>query len=371
MITITDKHNCCGCSACVQACPKQCINFDEDEQGFRYPFVNKEFCIDCGLCEKVCPYLNQGEPKKPLEVYAAINFNEEIRKKSSSGGIFTILAETIIDEGGVAFGARFDKNWEVMHDYTETKEGLEVFRGSKYVQSRIGETYKQACKFLKVGRKVLFSGTSCQIAGLKNFLRKDFDNLLSVDVVCHGVLSPKIWREYLISTHNSSDLRAISMKDKSCGWRGYSYTFISSSGKNFERASVNKFQLGFIQNLTLRQSCFSCPAKAGKSGSDITLADYWGIEHIAPEMDDNKGTSFVCCNTEKGLFFLHNMELKLIETDYDKSVPYNSCITTSTHEPAQRATFWQSFSKSGISALLALKPAKQNIIKRIIKRLIR
>ena len=125
MINIIDKQNCCGCSACVQACPKQCISFDEDEQGFRYPLVNKDMCIDCGLCENVCPCLNQSESKKPLKVYAAIHSNEEIRMKSSSGGIFSLLAEDVIDEGGVVFGARFDENWEVMHDYTKTKEGLE------------------------------------------------------------------------------------------------------------------------------------------------------------------------------------------------------------------------------------------------------
>ena len=197
MINIIDKKNCCGCNACVQHCPKSCVTMQEDEEGFLYPIVDQEACIDCGLCEKVCPVLNQGEERKPLQVYAANNPNEEIRMQSSSGGVFTLLAETIIQEGGVVFGARFNDDWEVIHDYTETKEELAAFRGSKYVQSRIGDSYCQAEQFLKKGRKVLFTGTPCQIAGLNLFLRKEYGNLLTVDFICHGVPSPGVWKSYL------------------------------------------------------------------------------------------------------------------------------------------------------------------------------
>lgn len=200
MIDILDKKDCCGCSSCVQRCPKQCITLKEDNEGFLYPIVNKEICISCGLCEKVCPVLSQGEPRKPLKVYAAKNQDEEIRRQSSSGGVFTLLAEQVIREGGVVFGAIFDENWEVKHDFAETIEGLAPFRGSKYVQSRIDDNYKKAERFLNQGRKVLFSGTPCQIAGLKRFLRNEYDNLLTVDFVCHGVPSPGVWRQYLKET---------------------------------------------------------------------------------------------------------------------------------------------------------------------------
>ena len=197
MINIEDKKQCCGCSACVQRCPKQCIVMKEDEEGFLYPVADKDVCIDCNLCEQVCPVLRQREEREPLDVYAAFNKNEEVRMQSSSGGVFTALAESIIKEGGVVFGARFNEDWEVVHDYVETVEGLSAFRGSKYVQSRIGCTFSQAEQFLKQGRKVLFSGTPCQIAGLKLFLRKEYENLLSVDFICHGVPSPGVWRQYL------------------------------------------------------------------------------------------------------------------------------------------------------------------------------
>lgn len=173
MIHITDKRDCCGCNSCVQRCPKSCIRMREDDEGFLYPKVDESVCIDCGLCEKVCPVIHQARENRPIVVCAAKNKSEEIRYQSSSGGVFTALANEIIREGGVVFGAGFDENWEVKHDCTETVEGLSAFRGSKYVQSRIGDSFKKAEQFLKIGRTVLFSGTPCQIAGLKRFCGKN------------------------------------------------------------------------------------------------------------------------------------------------------------------------------------------------------
>ena len=197
MIQIVDKSQCCGCTACVSVCPKQCIAMQEDEEGFLYPVVDTSLCIDCNLCQKVCPELHPMNTRTPLHVYAAKHKDEQIRLASSSGGIFTLLAEKVIDEGGVVFGARFNASWEVVHDYTETKEGLTAFRGSKYVQSWLGNCFSKVRSFLSEGRKVMFTGTPCQVAGLKQYLRKEYDNLLTVDVVCHGVPSPKVWRMYL------------------------------------------------------------------------------------------------------------------------------------------------------------------------------
>ena len=391
MIHILDKHNCCGCAACVQACPKQCISFDEDEQGFRYPLVDENVCIDCGLCEKVCPVIHQADAKKPLKVYAAQNPNEEIRLKSSSGGIFTMLAEAVIDEGGVVFGVQFDKNWEVEHAYTESKEGLAAFRGSKYLQSRTGETYKQARDFLKAGRKVLYSGTSCQIAGLKKFLRKEYDNLITVDVVCHGAPSPLVWRTYLdelkkcpkgiagknsvcSSLNETPVITGISFRDKSTGWKKYGFVLrgksASKADKNTVLSSVNPYEKDcvlfhetvdknlymdvFTKDLCLRPSCHSCPAKSGKSGSDITLADYWGIQNHYPEMDDDKGTSLVLVNTEKGNALYQSVSSKKTETPYEIAFAGNPALERSAKETEYVAEFWNSFLKNRFKNVRAI-----------------
>ena len=348
MVEIKEKKDCCGCNACVQKCPKQCISLKEDFEGFLYPIVDKATCIDCGLCEKVCPVLHQNEPREPLKVYAAKNYNEEIRKQSSSGGIFTLLAEKIIQESGVVFGARFDENWEVRHDYTETIEGLAAFRGSKYVQSRIEDNYLKAETFLKQGRKVLFSGTPCQIAGLKRFLRKEYENLLTVDFICHGVPSPGVWRRYLQETvvrmcdKNSvstdpisiekARIESISFRDKESGWKKYSFTLTLSattwSGvKNTVSLSEvfpkNTFMKGFLADLYLRPSCYACPAKCGKSDSDITIGDFWGIQNYYPELDDDKGISLLIISNKNCKDLLLQVQLyeqKEIQHVYFKSV---------------------------------------------------
>ena len=362
MIEIIDKKNCCGCSACVQKCPKQCISLKEDDEGFLYPEVDKSICIDCGLCEKVCPVLHQCEPRKPLKVYAAKNLDEEIRRQSSSGGVFTLLAEQIIQEGGVVFGARFDENWEVKHDHTETIEGLAAFRGSKYVQSRMEDNYRKAEDFLKQERKVLFSGTPCQIAGLKRFLRKDYDNLLAVDFVCHGVPSPGVWRQYLKETvarmcdknsvsidpisKENAHVESISFRDKSSGWKKFSFALtLSTTSRSGAKNTVslcevfpkNTFMKGFLADLYLRSSCYACSAKCGKSGSDITIGDLWGAPFIIGNDDDDKGTSLILAYQEN---YIVDKSLWIKEIDYQSAFSNNPSIEKSIEIPKKRFEFY-------------------------------
>lgn len=313
MINIKNKQDCCGCSACAQRCPKQCIAMAEDEEGFLYPKVDISKCIDCHLCEKVCPVINQDDPRTPLNVYAAKNQNDQIRLDSSSGGIFTILAEQVINAGGVVFGACWDEEWNVKHDYAECLDDLVKFRSSKYLQSIIGDNYLKAEQFLKSGCTVLFTGTPCQIAGLKHFLRKDYDNLLAVEVICHSVPSSGIWQRYLeerLQTlrWSKSDIKHISFRNKETGWKGYSFIIENKNGNAFsELGSKNAFMRGFLADLYTRPSCQACPAKQLKSGSDITLGDFWGIDSLMPEIDDDKGVSAIIINTEKGRKALHSV----------------------------------------------------------------
>ena len=222
MIPITDKRNCCGCTACSQVCPKHCITMQMDSEGFKYPHVDTSLCVECGLCEKVCPYLNKYPiPIKKPASFACKTKNDELREKSSSGGLFTVLAAKVIQEGGVVFGAKFDAEWNVVHGYSETEEGLAAFRGSKYVQSDLGNCFTEVKNFLKSERQVLFTGTPCQVAGLNHFLQKKYDNLITVDFVCHCVPSPLVWKKYLEELCGDTTIKSVSFRDKSEGWARY------------------------------------------------------------------------------------------------------------------------------------------------------
>lgn len=346
MIAITNKQNCCGCSACAQRCPKQCISMQADSEGFLYPKVDMGVCIDCHLCEKVCPVINPNEPRTPLGVYAAKNANDEVRMASSSGGIFTCLAQRVLADGGVVFGARWDDDWNVVHDYTEQQDGLPQFCSSKYLQSVIGDNYQKAEQFLKAGRKVMFTGTPCQIAGLRQFLRKDYDNLLAVEVICHSVPSAGVWQQYLTEKlktkgWNKSDIRHISFRSKATGWKGYSFMIENKDGNVFsELGSKNAFMRGFLANLYTRPSCQKCPAKQLKSGSDITLGDFWGINSLMPEIDDDKGISVVIVNTEKGRKVIHIVD-NLIQASWSDICSKNPAVVKSVTASAKKDQFFQ------------------------------
>ena len=371
MIQISSKKDCCGCEGCVQVCPKQCISLKEDAEGFLYPSVDRQSCIDCHLCEKVCPIKNGHEPKEDVVVFAAINKDEAVRMQSSSGGIFSMLAERVIDEGGVVFGAKFNDDWEVVHGYTETKEGLSVFRGSKYVQSRIEDNFIKAEDFLKEGRKVLFSGTPCQIAGLHNYLRKNYENLLTVDFVCHGVPSPGVWRRYIDETFNYSARRAaagkntvlssslkstpvitgIEFRDKKLhGWKKYSFVVRGSASKADKNSVMssdmhkdNTYMKGFLRNIYLRPSCYHCLFKSFRSQSDVTLADFWGVEKYYPELNDDKGTSLVFVSKPSLKEWMHRTGAR--EIALQQALDQNPAIIQPVKMRRNRALFFNDLSR--------------------------
>lgn len=374
MIVLTKKEDCCGCNACVQVCSKKCIAMREDQEGFLYPHIDQCICINCGLCEKVCPVINQGELRQPLVVLAAKNSNEKVRLLSSSGGIFSLLSEYILEKNGVVFGARLNDKWQVVHDYTETKEGLSAFRGSKYVQSHIGNSYAQVKLFLKQGRLVLFSGTPCQIAGLKRYLFKDYKNLVTLDIICHGVPSPKVWQNYLDEKvasegrkkilfandiYGKKHISNIFFRDKRSGWKKFSFVLaITLTDSNEKKKQIllsdvfseNIYMKGFLSDLYLRPSCYDCPSKCGKSESDITLGDFWEIQKILPYYDDDKGVSAVLIyNPEllekvKGILFENSHKVT-----YQEVFIGNSPLEKSPHTHPNRDYFFSLLEKYSVS----------------------
>ncbi len=377
MIEIKDKADCCGCSACAQICPRQCISMEIDDEGFEYPEVDASQCISCSLCNKVCPIINAGASKPPLKVYASKNKDEAVRSRSSSGGVFTPLAENIIDDGGVVFGVSFDENWNPVHSYTEARDGLSAFRGSKYVQSRIGTSYKDVKDYMKSGRKVLFSGTSCQVAGLKRFLGREYDNLFTVEILCHGVPSTKVWQKYLDirkREFNCTEISDVCFRDKRHGWFGYDVTIAFDNGSTYVAShKKDPYFKGFMRNLYLRPSCYACKCKNGRSGSDIVIADYWCINKVLPEFNDNKGVSLILANTEKGLSMLETASTKInyVETGYSKHLSKNSGFAEKAKQHGNRQRFFTKLMEDTLTSADIFLPrlSLYERIKSLIKKL--
>ena len=359
MINLERKQDCCGCSACISICPIHCISFTIDREGFLYPEINKDICTNCNLCKRVCPVLIPSKEKLPIKTYAAISNDDEIRVKSSSGGLFYLLAKKVIDEKGVVFGARFNKDWEVIMDYAQTLEGIRPFMGSKYVQADPKNTYSEVKRFLKDGRRVLFTGTGCQISGLRNFLRRDYDNLYLVDVICHGVPSPSLWKKYVselekkgnssvVSKKEFFSIKDISFRDKSYGWKKFSFVVNYSMARAESKKKLvlppqyskpfyeDPFFSLFLKNYTLRPSCYHCPVKKGRCGSDITIGDFWGVDNIMPQIDDDKGISVCLVNTDKGLDFFKVLNIRRHPVDYNEVLKHNPVIEKSVKEPLKR-----------------------------------
>lgn len=341
---------CNGCHTCYSVCPKQAIKMGANDEGFLYPQIDDELCVKCGLCEKKCPILNplQKENEQTL-AYAVINNNEKIRLESSSGGVFTALAENIINQNGIVFGARFDTDFNVIHGYTDSIEGLADFRGSKYVQSTIGDSYRDCKRFLEEDRSVLFSGTPCQLAGLKSFLARDYENLLLVDIICHGVPSPLLWTEYKKNLEKKFASRIVktAFRRKDYGWKQYSLAVTFGNASEYcNTLRQDSYLKLFLKDVCLRESCYNCKYKTAKRIADITIADFWGIQNEYPELDDDKGTSFVIIHSDKGqkiIDCLSNCTVKLIPLE--KGVKYNPSYVRSVIRPTKRDVFFLDLEK--------------------------
>lgn len=343
-----EKKQCCGCGACVQKCPRKCISFVQDKEGFLYPSVNRSKCVNCGICISVCPFHHPSDDRMPIKSFAAYNIDEETRRESSSGGVFSSLAKIVLGEGGVAFGAMFDEHWNVVHGYVEKMDDLSKLRGSKYVQSLVGNAYMLAEQFVKEGRLVLFSGTPCQVAGLKKYLGKEYENLITMDCICHGVPSPKIWKWYLDLDKRHSRIVGINFRNKDNGWKRYNFAVDygkdDCSLRTYHRE--NPYMMAFLDNMTLRPSCSSCQAKSGRSHSDVTLADFWNVDKVVEGMDDDKGVSLLLVNTVKGVRLLEQMhDVVSHEVDFKQAVQFNKAWGESFLMHPHRELFFSSYHK--------------------------
>lgn len=371
MIDIRKPGQCCGCSACYAVCPVDCISMPVDSEGFPFALADRARCIDCGRCDKVCPVKNRFKPVAGrAKVYACVSLDEQLRVKSSSGGVFGALAREILAGGGVVFGARFDDSGKLIHAEARNEEELKPLMGSKYLQSDMNGMFRAVKEYLKAGRKVLFAGVPCQLAGLTRFLGRDYDNLLKVDILCHGVPSPKVFDRYLVQNFGN-DIASVDFRNKITGWRNFSFTVNDSQGGSFsQKASENPYLQGFLKGLYSRPSCYECPAKSLSSGSDITLGDYWGVRSWHPELDDNKGTSVVFINSFRGGEAFKGISggFRIEESGYRKALAGNPSLKYSTKANRNRADFFANFENSDFNALVA-RLAPESRIRKIKKRI--
>lgn len=320
MPNLATKEYCTGCTACASACPKGCISMIPDENSFLCPVIDVDRCISCGLCEKVCPVISP--PKKPESeplAYAAHSRDERMRLESSSGGVFTELAKAVLEAGGAVFGAAYNEQFEVVHICVESEAELTKLRGAKYAQSDMRGVFTEVKARLDAGQKVMFSGTPCQVGGLKTYLRKDYENLLTVDFVCHSVPSPMAWQEYVkyrAEQDNGGELpESINLRAKETGWSRYQYSNLFQYGggvAHTAKSGDSLYMKLFVGGYINRESCANCQFKGYSRVSDLTIGDFWGIWDIAPEMDDNKGTSVILVQSERGVELLEQISEQLV-----------------------------------------------------------
>lgn len=366
---LCDPNDCTGCMACANICPKKCIAFQEDKEGFLRPHIDETACVHCGLCAKKCPQNNAVELNEEGIAYGCWHKDPDVRKRSTSGGAFTAIASYIFAHGGVVYGAGFDCDLTVCHKRIDKIEDIDQLRGSKYVQSMIGTTYTEAKNDLECDKLVLFSGTPCQIAGLKYFLGKEYDNLLTVDIVCHGVPSPKIYKDYLSNMENlyQSKISQIYFRDKTPGW------FVFGMKIEFENQKVYKknkyadpYLSGFLKDYFIRPNCHSCRYTTTQRVSDITLADFWCFKSKSAKLrDTDEGISLCLVNSPKGEQAFKEFSSKLIyvEDDIKYAASCNVPLMRCFKPNEKRSEFWEEYDCTGFSGVLEKYMAGEEIPK--------
>lgn len=381
-MSMISKEKCCGCKTCVYVCPSKCISMVSDEEGFTYPAVDEEACTHCGACERACPFHGGNKREKDVRstAYAAKSRSEEIQLSSSSGGMFYELSKAVLRNGGTVYGAVFDEvTKKIVHIHVDDIENLSKLKGSKYVQSDIGESYNEAKRDLKDDRWVLFSGTPCQIAGLRNYLKADYERLICVDVVCHGVPSPLLWERYVyyLEREYGSQIETVNFRCKERGWRDFAFGSKLGSKSFYQSKDINPYMQMFLHNYCLRPSCYGCEIKQIMSVADITMGDFWGVEKVCPEMNDKNGVSLIIVWNAKGKWLIDEVEDSVIfkEVDFQQAIRFNTPLYKSVDRPSYRDSFYidletrpfdemiDKYGKAGFSDKLGI--LKRNIVARL------
>lgn len=362
-MTLCEKKLCSGCGACFQACLHGCISMVEDEEGFLYPHVDEDKCVNCELCRRVCPVENllikrEMDGQYPRAYGGWIN-DEEVRFSSSSGGGFTLFAKKILNEGGKVFGCALNENMTAVHIGVECYEELDKLRGSKYVQSTIGEIYKEIKECIGQGRKVLFAGTPCQAAGLYAFMgNRIYEDLYIVDFICHGVPSQKVFNEYIKYEERKHNSKLIHFKfrNKDRGWSstglqlGTYSKYEDGTEKRKYPAFRDVYMNGFLDDICLRPACYNCSFKEmPKKYADITIADFWGVKKVNSELDDKKGTSLIIVNTEKGNILWKQVRKDAVykEVKYQDAAAHNKSLVKAAQMNRAREKFFEDFNNKG------------------------
>lgn len=355
-----DKDLCCGCRACEQICPKNAIEMKNDSEGFLYPIIDKDRCIDCSLCNNVCPIENVDRLKcEEIEiVYAAYSVNRNIRRSSSSGGIFAEIASYVLGHKGVVYGASFQDGLILQHCRISAFNEISLLSGSKYLQSDTGETYKNVKEDLRNGLLVYYVGTPCQIAGLRSFLKYDYSNLITSDLICHGVPSQLMFDSYI--EHLNQKLKG---KIVTCNFRkfaGWGMAFFSELKKNgkIKRYKIDHFEFSsylnaFKKSYINRPICYSCPFAQKERVGDITLGDYWGVTRFLPDIDYCDGVSLILINSLKGQNIFDNISsnLKFYISNFESASVENPNLRKSTPMPLKRKDIYNELERRGYGDL--------------------
>lgn len=350
MIRIIDKSLCCGCTACEAVCPHDAITMRPDMLGFLYPEADPEKCVGCGLCEKVCAF-SKAKPvmSEYVKAYGARSIDPEVLMSSRSGGVFPQFAEMTLNDGGTVYGAGYEDGFRVVHKRASDISGVKEFRGSKYVQSDMRGIFRMVRKDLQDGYKVLFTGTPCQVDGLRSYLPERLhENLLSVDIVCHGVPSPYVWRDYLTyqqGIHGGKVTEVDFRNKREFGWKAHKETFTIGGSKHAD----SSYTYLFYEHVMFRDSCHRCPYACTSRPSDVTLADFWGWQNVLPDFNlDDRGVSLVLCSTEKGDAALKSCSQAL----EIRQVDVNECLQPNLRRPSSagksRERFIRDYTRKGL-----------------------